>query len=478
MRSVFIAAAIGVSCGGPGAPVGAVAFALADDACARYCGAVTRAELYRVGEVGFPLGPPVQVDCGEPMTFSGLPAGTQVFATLEVFDAVGTRRLAGTSDNVTVPTDDDTAEATIHLEAEVVPHVTSVSPEPVVVADGPVDVVMTGDGLSEPGSVAIDGIPIIADWAAASVQVQDGVPGGELVVESCGIPSRPVVVRVIGSALGRAAVSQVPGCTVVAVAADGDDVLAAFDCGASPSYVQRLASDGSCPLDGDDVWSLPGRPTALAPGFVGLLGGGLATFEAHAPGPAARVDAGLVRALAASDAGVFGIVDERLVQVDAGLAPVAGIESSFVLVDVAALGASVMVLAASGDEARLIELTPPGEPLTRSVSSCHGPRAFAVDGDHWVLACTGEVVVVARGDGAQTPVAVDGTRVVLDPRGDVAFIAAAQSLTAIDMQHVLHTWATPGFTLLGRLADPIARLVTTVGGLEVWTPYDARGPCP
>lgn len=495
--SVIIAALAACSCNAePGSALGRVVLALDADTCARYCAAEVRANIYREGDDLFPIGPAAQEACGEALTFASLPAGTRVHVRVEVFDPGGELRFEGESDPVTVVADGSTT-AVIHVTAIDPPTLASVTPDPVIVANGAVAVSLGGEldgALGSADGVSLDDEPLVVDWEAGSATVPTTAHAGDLIATRCGVPSNAWPLRVVGAALGVADVPQAPGCAgrrVVALVADGDDVLVAFACDAAgDSYVERFVSDGVCPLDGSSIWKLSARPSALAAGWVGLESGGVASFDLQATSVGAAQGSGVASALVDVAGHVYAIVDGALARLDQGLHAVAGVDAGLALVALAGADDSALVLASSGDEARVVEVAVGSDTvITRSVPECVGPRAFAASAEAVVMACDARVVVLDRGDGNRKVLDEVASGVALDPRGDIAFTwRPGERVAVVDVASgsVLHAWSgAPAGLALGVVpiqpGDRSLRLVApgaSDGALGVWTPYDGGGPCP
>jgi len=487
------------SCSPPaddGEGVGAVSLSLSAEVCAVYCAAEVRAELFREGGL-LPLGPAAQEACGEALRFDELPAGTRVRLAVAVFDEAGERRLEGESEALTIAAGEDVV-ATVSVHALHPPVIEAVTPDPVVAADGDGIVAITGRELGG-GNGGLDQV-FLAEEVLGGVVWGDGVTatvpagahGGDLVITSCGIASTPWSLRVIGPSVGVAPVPQAPGCPgrrVAAMVPIGADLIVAFACDdAASSYLERFRTDGACPLDGGEVWPLGAAPTALAPGWVGLAGVGVASFDPAAAGAVTTVHAATrVDALAVSQGRVVALADGALRRVDQGFEAVPGVDGSLLLLGLAASGDEVLALASFDNQARVIELPlAAGETAkTFSVVECVGPGTFAAAGDDVVLGCVPDLVALDRQSGIVDVLASSADTfygVAFDPRGDVAFGWAPDRLVAADLDsgQALHTWPAPeadgpGLVALGE------RLVAAggaPGSLVVWTPYDGGGPCP
>jgi len=503
---VLLSAALSASCveptsapGDPAGPVGSVVLALEAEVCAVYCAAEIRAEIYRDGQSALPLGPAVQGECGEPLAFSALPAGTRVRLEVAVYDEAGALRLEGASEPVTVVAGEE-SPARIAVSASRPPTITAVSPDPIVAEADAAEVVIAGTDLAGQGTrdgVTLGGGPLAATWEVAwHATVPRGGAAGDLVVTSCGIRSNAWPLRVVGGVVGVAPIVQPPGCAgrrVVGLARSGDAVLVAFACDEG-GYVERFGP-GACPLDGDAVWELDAPPTAVAPGWVGLEGGGLATFALDASGAVGAIvaigGAGVVSALAAVGEAVYGVVDGALVRVDEGQRALATLDPGLALVALAASSDAVFALVDSQGDERLVEVGAPGEDVAiRVIPGCAGPRALAAAADHVIVACDDGLVVWQRATGERKYLDEVAGAVVFDPRGDVALAwspaPAGARLALIDGASGarLHVWsAAPAGS-----PDAPAALVTLgqrvvapgpeTGSLVVWTPYDGGGPCP
>ncbi|MCC6622120.1 MAG: hypothetical protein IT385_12730 [Deltaproteobacteria bacterium] len=500
--SVFLSAALAASCvddaSPPGDPLGGVVLALAADVCQAFCAAEIRAEIYRDGQAAFPLGPAAQAECGEPLAFTSLPAGTRVRLVVEVFDEAGALRLEGESEPVTVVAG-ETSTARITITTPEPPTITDASPDPVVAADADGVVVITGAGLEGRGSadgVALGATTLAATWSPATsgggwvATVPRAAPSGELVVTSCGIRSGGWPLRVVGRVVGLAPVVQPPGCggrRVAALATAGDALLVAFACDDDGGgYVERFVEGGACPLDGEAIWELDDAPVALAPGWVGLAGGGVAAFDEGDPGAVgAREGSGIATALAMLDGRTYGIVDGALVRVDEGQRALATLDAGLELVALAAAPGAVFALADSSGDERLVEVAVPAESVAiRVIPGCEGPRALAASATHVALACEGGLVLWERVSGQRKSLDEVAAALAFDPRGDVALAwtpgARLSLVDAADATRV-HAWASAppgrdgGLVWLGqRVVAPGA----DAGSLVVWAPYDGGGPCP
>lgn len=514
------------------APLGRVSVALSADVCADYCLAAMRASLFAEGDDVLPIGPALQVGCGETLTFAALPAGERVHVVLQAFDITGELLLDGTSEAITIIAD-GVAEARVKLVARSAPEVESYGPEPLVVAGGAAELTVTGRFGAALGRA---GVHIGADfydpdalaWTrsdAGDVMIRVSVPkdarGGELVVEQCGVGSEPLALRVIGSALGEAAASAVVTCAGAnarAASASDDVVLVAWGCADGSGVLTSLRLDDAlCPLDPGASWPLASIPDALAvlgdSAWVGGAGG-LSRIDMTAPGGTPiTVGNQRVHALAASASEVVALVTDvddaatHLARVsDAGLDAVAGVDSGLALVALSASAERVFVAAhtATG-EGRLLVVPSAGQGSVASISlvdgdaRCDAPTALALsrDGARVVLGCAAAtpadgVVAVWRTDlqrmtlvpsvGALEALAFDDT-------ADVFFAAAigGTALSVIELDddgsgRVLHRFehpARPGDrpALLVGLAEHRLLMPSATAPLAVLTPFDGLGPC-
>ncbi|MFO0747506.1 MAG: hypothetical protein U1F43_17845 [Myxococcota bacterium] len=385
------------------------------------------------------------------------------------------------------------------------------SPDPALAVDAPALVTIDGEnlggGLGDSGALLgalnVSIVREVKDGALRTeVVVPVGAAGGALVYRECGAASEPRPLRVIGPSLGAAPVSLPSACAVAALAPEPDEaaVLVAFACDdQAKSYVQRFRAGPAatvCPLDGDEIWHLAQRPTALAPGWVGLDGGGVARFAPTVAGDAGPPEgSGRVSVMALAETGVYGLIDGRVAKVDAAQRVVGGIDAGLALVDLVAVPGGLAALAGSGGvagEGRIVSISGADDRVdTLSLPECHGPRALAGDAARFVVACDDGLVVYARADKTVKVLSdVRAARVALDPRGDVAFAwDPGVGASAIDLGagSVLHAWAQtddpPTPLLLALDLDPaqatLGLLATTGAGdaLTLWTPYDAEGLC-
>ncbi len=319
------------------APLGRVSVGLSEDVCHDYCLVALRATLFGEAADDLPLGPALQIGCGEELSFPSLPAGERVRVTLQAFDITGELQLEGASEALTIIAD-GTVLARVRLAALSPPEVDSIAPDPLVVVAGPAPVTISGQFGPALGKAAVEvgGRSYTEDevaWTsgvdgdAIALTLPVGADGGPLVVRRCGIGSAPAYLRVIGPTIGEAVVTAGPACAGAnarAAVLVGDAVLVAWGCGDGSASVSWLhLDDALCPLDPGASWGLPALPDALAViGDTAWVGGenGLVSIDLATVGsaPVAVPGAGALRSLAATATEVFAILgDDRLVRVTA-----------------------------------------------------------------------------------------------------------------------------------------------------------------
>jgi len=499
------------------APLGRVSVALSADVCADYCLIALRASLYADGDDVLPIGPALQVGCGETLTFAALPAGERVRVVLQAFDITGEQLLDGSSEPITIIAD-GVAEARVKLVANAPPEVTSYGPDPIVVAAGAAELTLVGRFGAAFGraGVTIGGQRYPADaltWTHSdtdeiTMSLPNGARGGELVVEQCGVGSAPIELRVIGATMGEAAVTAGATCiganARAAVAVD-DGVLVAWGCADGSGVLTSFKLDDAlCPLDPGASWSLATVPDALAVrGDTAWVGGaGLSSVVITSPGGTpTTVSREAVHALAATGNELFAIIGDvqakRLVRLsEAGPSDVAGVDAGLTLVALAASPERVFVAAqTSTGEGRIISIPSSGVVAAYSLVDgalrCERPMALALapDGLNAVIGCVGGKVAVWRTDLQRLSVIADVGQLeslTSDTRGDLFFGSdvGGASVAIIDIRsnQVVHRFARTARSidrpaLLVGLARNRLLMPTASASLAVLTPFDQAGPC-
>lgn len=516
LATVVLAGVLGLLSGGcepAGEALGRVGVALSEDLCADYCLVALRATLYAEGDRALPLGPALQLGCGEEAVFEALPAGERVLVTAQMFAVTGELLLEGESEVLTIAADGVT-DARVPLEARAAPAVSAVEPEPVIAVAEAAVVTLRGSFGEALGRAAVElgGVSYGEDdwtWTSASggdaiaLTLPAGAAGGALVVRQCGVGSEPLEVRVIGGAPGAATVTR-PACagaSALVATAVGEVVYIGWRCGDGGGVVTEMALGAAvCPLDPGVAWSLAGAPEAVAPrGEAVWLGGAGGVMRARAGAAEAPIEVAseAVRALAVTAERTWAIVDEgggRLVEVlEAGLGDVPGIDAGLTLGAVAGGNESLFIAATEGSgEGRLVVVPDQGVAASFALQDgeqrCPGPVALAAaaDGAHAVIACGGEGVALWQGQSfVRVAEGLEVVAVALDSSGDLAFgaLAGGDGLVVIDLEAraVLHRFELAGWGAGARpltlgLADH-ALLMPGAAGLVVATPFSRAGPC-
>jgi|GEM_PF-1851497 len=498
------------------APVGRVSIGLSEDVCHDYCLEALRATLFREGDDVLPLGPALQVGCGQTLSFPALPAGERVRATLQAYDITGELLLEGASEPLTIIADGVT-EARVLLSAISLPEVDAITPDPVVVVAGPASVTLSGAfgaalgdaGVEVGGSTYTAAETAWTTGAAAdaiALSLPLGAGGGPLVVRRCGIGSAPVDLRVIGPTLGEALVTAGPGCAGASARAAvlvDEAVLVAWGCGDGSASVSWMhLHDTLCPLDPGASWSLSAVPDALAvKGNTAWVGGpaGLFSIDLASAGSAPRQVSGVaaVRALAATAGEVFAILAEgRLVRVDpAGVTAVGGFDASLELLALAASSDRMFVAArTTSGEGRLVSEPTGGVVTVTSLEKsdlwCDAPSAIAVSADGLSVALGCRQGGIGLWDVAAESLAFVETgstpeALAFDDTSDVVFgVEVGGGLAIVDRegQALLHRYAHAARPderppLLMRLGGHRLLMPAATAPLAVLTPFDEAGPC-
>lgn len=496
--------------------VGRISVALSEDLCSDYCLVALRATLYPESGPALPIGPSLQLGCGEEVAFAELPAGERVVVSMQAYDITGQMLFDGSSEALTIIADGET-EAPVPLVAAAPPRIFAVAPDPVVTADQSAEVTISGkfgDALGDAG-VELGGVAYEpATWSWSSGVVTDEIAltlpanavGGELRVRQCGVVSDPVELRVVPATLGESPVAA-PACSGAiarAVAARGDEVWVGWSCNDGGGTLTAMKQhEALCPLDPGAAWSLDDTPMAVAvresAGWVASASGVDMLDLLDSGAPPARVSTELASALGATASEVYAVVGQgggRLARVSAsGTADVSGLDAGLTLGAIAATDRAVFVAAANaGGEGRLVSVPDGGVVTVTSLASgdgtCRAPEALAVDtaGDQVVLACAGGDLAMWRVE-RQSLAFLTGLdameALAFDDGADVVFGMArggvGLSLVALNgsLLHRFSLPARPGDRPALLVALGAHRLAAPTGSsvLAVLTPFDGRGPC-
>ena len=426
--------------------------------CADFCVDSVSVSAFRVGDV---LALDIRtVPCGDPVVFDELPAGTEIYVQASLTSGPSVL-MSGTSEPVTVPSG-GVKDIEVPLEPGLRPTLDAASPDPLVLADEPTELTLSGAGMgfgAGLSQVEIDGQPLqTKEGAWANGEVTVTVPGttvgSALVVRSCGVASTALPLRLVGKepAWSR---FQLPGCNGLDVrGAAGvpgtEDVRVAAACGGTDAGVLLTFLAGACAQAPESI-SLDGTPVdvSVSPGP------GLDTWIAYAEGPVVRVPAGAPapvpsawnaaiftpRALAASPGAVHVIgVDKegKTTLQTVGAAPRAGpptletgVGPGTELIDVVHVPGELLLAARHPDGVGKLIVFPLSDGATAEwvLPQCSEPTALDSDGGDWVaVACAGSspgVQALHRGDSKTHWIAtpgVAGGSVAVDLGGDVAFV--------------------------------------------------------